>query len=206
MQYVAGEPMNLVRYEVPIPGLPAFDADDSLWNMAEKWRKEYVVVKYSVARLLQPKRIFEIGVYSGIAALSFLAACPDAEYVGVDNLQSEHDRGIQVVSETRQVLTSLGYKNTIVVTDSQIMGSLPWGQYDLVHVDGCHTHECAKHDVILAWNALTPSGCILIDNGHDTGVCSGTFDAMRELVPGRLVNWSYLEDSVGNILIHKELL
>jgi len=198
--------MNLIRELVEVPGLPPFTADDSLWNMAEKWRKEYVAVKYSIAKLLQPKRICEIGVYSGIAALSFLYACPNAEYLGIDNLQSERDRGIEVVSKTQELLYSLGYKATIVIADSQEMGSLPGDAYDLVHVDGCHTKEAAKHDVLLAWNALTPSGHILIDNGHDASVCVGTFEAMREVLKGHLFDWSYFEDSVGNILIRRRLL
>jgi predicted O-methyltransferase YrrM len=198
--------MNLMRELVSVKGLPPFDADDSYWNMAEKWRKEYVTIKYSVAKVLQPRRICEIGVYSGIAALSFLEACPSAEYVGIDNLYSENSRGIQVVSETRKILNTLGYNSTILIEDSQTLGSLPWAPYDLVHVDGCHTREAAKHDVILAWHALTPSGYILIDNGHDPSVCAGTFDAMHELLEGRLFSWCYFEDSVGNILISKEPL
>ncbi len=206
MQYVAGESMNLIRELVAIRGLPEFDADDNIWNMAEKWRKEYVAVKYSIAKLLQPKRICEIGVYSGIAALSFLAACPDAEYIGIDNLNAEQGRGVQIVSKTKKLLDILGYKNTILIRDSQRLAFLPEGPYDLIHVDGDHSREGARHDVMIAWYALTPSGCILVDNGHDPSVCAGTFSAMLDLLGNKLFNWSYLEDSVGNILIHREPL
>ena len=206
MQHVAGATVTLTLESPFILGLPEFKEDESVWNMPYAWRRPYVAVKHSVAKSLQPRRILEIGVYSGIAALSFLAAVPDAEYVGIDNLDLEKSLGIEVVSKTKEKLDALGYKNTIIVGDSQQLSTLPDGPYDLIHVDGCHSKEAAQHDVTLAWNALTPSGHMLIDNGHDASVCAGTFLAMRDALGGRLFSWSYLEESVGNILIRKEPL
>jgi predicted O-methyltransferase YrrM len=189
-----------------IPGIPAFDASDDVWNIGvERWRHEYVEIKYRVAMDHQPKRICEIGVYSGIAALSFLAACPSAEYVGIDNLHAEYTQGLIIVERTKELLVSLGYRATVLVADSQQLDSLP-GPFDLVHVDGDHSRTAARHDTMLAWWALQPKGCLLVDNGHDMSVAAGVFDAMHEVSMGQLVNWRYLPDSVGNILIYKERL
>ena len=187
-----------------VPGLPPIDAHDNYWNMPFQWRQGYVNTKYSVAMHLQPKRICEIGVYSGIAALSFLAASPKAEYLGFDSLLEETNRKIVVVQKAKETMRSLGYKAEVIVEDSQMMTHLP-GQFDFVHVDGDHSREGAKHDVLMAWEALTPNGHILIDNGHDMGVAAGVFDAMYFLVYHKqLVEWRYFEDSVGSILIYKE--
>lgn len=194
--------MQLIENPV-VSGLPSFDADEVIWNMAEPWRREYVSAKYTAAAAVHPKRICEIGVYSGIAAMCFLAACPDAEYVGIDNLSAEAGRGMEIVRGTGDTLTRLGYRNSIIIGDSQQMQSLP-GQFDLVHVDGDHRRAGAKHDVVMAWNALNPHGAIVVDNGHSPEVCGGTFDAMHEVLEGRLFRWAYLGELVGSILIWRD--
>jgi predicted O-methyltransferase YrrM len=173
--------------------------------MAPCWREDYVNIKYGIAKTLQPRRICEIGVYSGIAAMCFLHACPTATYEGFDNLASEKSRGITVVANTQHILSTLRYRATISIMDTQTMDSLP-GEYDFIHVDGDHSRAGAKHDVTIAWKALTPNGAILVDNGHDTGVAAGTFEAMFDLIYGRLLDWRYLSGSAGNILIFKEPL
>jgi predicted O-methyltransferase YrrM len=187
-----------------IPGLPPYDAPDSQWNMGYCYRHQYVDIKYRIAEQFKPTRICEIGVYSGIAACCFLAASPTAEYIGIDNCRDEQGQDIVIVEHTRELLTGLGYRSEIIIADSQQMTELP-GQFDFIHIDGDHSRDGACHDMLMAWRAVTPTGHILIDNGHDMGVCAGIFDAMYQLTRG-LLRWNYFEDSVGNILIYRELL
>jgi predicted O-methyltransferase YrrM len=184
-----------------IPGLPPFDGSDDVWNMAPEYRREYVNIKYGVAANYKPAHICEIGVYSGIAALCFLAASPRATYLGIDDLSAEQNRGLAVVEQAAALLTGLNYNAHVVHVDSQMLEALP-GEFDFVHVDGNHARLATCHDVVLAWKSLTSGGHILIDNGHDTSVCAGTFDAMRLLNLG-LLNWSYLSEGVGSILIER---
>jgi predicted O-methyltransferase YrrM len=185
------------------PGVPPFDGPEELWNMADIYRRDYVRAKQAVARVLQPSRICEIGVYSGIAAMCFLGECPTATYLGIDNLVSEQGRGIVIVERIKELLAALHYEATILIEDSQSLSQLPGGPFDLIHVDGNHTRDGARHDVVLAWQACSPGGHILIDNAHDVGVCAGTFDALDQQHRG-LLNWLYLDEGVGNILIEKE--
>ncbi len=49
-----------------------------------EWRS-YYRMKWAIAKVIQPKSILEIGVRYGYSAISFLSACPDAQYVGIDN-------------------------------------------------------------------------------------------------------------------------
>lgn len=187
-----------------VPGLLPYNENDQYWNMGAQFRESYVDIKYRTAARFKPKRICEIGVWSGVAAMCFLAASPDAEYVGIDNEGLDKAWGTNYVARTEGRLRALGYKAEVIISKSDDLKELP-GKFDFIHIDGDHSRGTACHDMILAWNAITPTGHILIDNGHDTGVCAGIFDAMYLLCNG-LFLWEYFPDSVGNILIHRELI
>lgn len=185
-----------------IPGLPPWDAHHSLWGMDEKYRLGYVNSKYVLAQKYQPKRICEIGVYSGIAAKCFLAACPTAYYLGIDNCEAEQNQGIVIVEKTRRELQESGYHADIIVADSQQMTELPVPPYDFIHVDGNHATLAAKHDVELAWKALTSDGVLLVDDCHSMQVVAGVAAALDPITD--LLNWSYYDEGVGTMVIHKE--
>jgi predicted O-methyltransferase YrrM len=169
--------------------------------MDEKYRHGYVKSKYQLASMYRPQRICEIGVYSGIAAKCFLAASPTALYQGIDNKEAEINQGISIVDEALAELRSLGYKAHLYVGDSQQMTELIGGIYDFIHVDGNHAPECAKHDVELAWRALTPDGVLLIDDCHNMQVVVGVATALHPLTD--LLDWAYYEQGVGTMVIHK---
>src|SRR5215472_10399340 len=171
-------------------------------KVSDKYLREYMQVKNGIAKWINPNRICEIGVSSGISALAFLDACPNAEYVGIDNRFEEQMRDVQLVDRAIELLKS--YKAKVHILDSQELGKLPDGPFDMVHVDGCHTKEATYHDVILAWNALLPGGWIVVDDAKDSAVACGTFEALLVARQGNC-EWLYLENSwTGNILIHKE--
>lgn len=180
--------------------LPRMDDPDYFWEISAEWRREYVAIKYAISYVLKPKRICEIGVYSGISALCFLGASPKADYVGIDNLSGR--MAADMVPKTQETLDRLGYKNDIIITNSQEMKELP-GTFDLIHVDGDHSLDGTLHDVTMAWKALRPRGYLLVDNGHDRNVIAGTFDALWER-NGSLLQWAYFEHAVGNILIRRD--
>lgn len=184
---------QMIRYVDPDPEFE--------WNTTEEFLKSYTQVKHSVAKVLQPKRICEIGVYRGIAALAFCAACPGVEYVGIDSGYSDQVLGYPILPRTMEVLRNLGYNATLIQKDTMAMDSLE-GLYDLVHVDGCHTREAAKNDVKLAFNSLNQTGWIMVDDCTDCHVVSGTFDALLEL-PGGNVYWSCIDGVTGSILIQR---
>ena len=57
--------------------------DDPLKHLFDDW-VAYYRLKWAIARVLQPKRILEIGVRFGYSAAAFLDACPNATYFGID--------------------------------------------------------------------------------------------------------------------------
>lgn len=163
----------------------------------------YSHFKYAVAKAISPARICEIGVCTGQAAFAFLAACPTAEYVGIDALYEDRARGVSFVERTGEILQTKGYRSRILIANSQEMTELPDTPYDLIHVDGCHLRHCVAHDVRIAWNALSLSGFILVDDTHNALVCAGVFDALAEISSGDF-DWAYFEDTwTGSILISR---
>jgi len=185
-----------------IPGLPPWDAHHFLWGMDSKYRQGYVRSKYQLASIYHPRCICEIGVYAGISACCFLAASPNAVYLGFDNMEAERNQGITIVDTTRNLLQSLGYHSTIHIADSQSLTELP-GQFDFIHVDGCHQTACAQHDTEIAWRALTSDGVLLVDDCHNmmvtAGVCRALLDAGTDLL-----QWEYYPEGVGTMVIRKE--
>lgn len=180
-----------------IPDEPDYDL-----KMTDDYICGYMSFKHAVAYVLRPPKICEIGVGSGIAALAFLKACPDAEYVGVDDCSMKGvESGAPLVDRAQVNLH--GYNAFFVLDDSQSLQTIPRGTFDLIHVDGSHLREHARHDVRLAWSVLAPNGYLLIDDARDTSVAAGVFDAMSALRPGSL-DWAYFDDTLtGNILIHQ---
>ena len=164
----------------------------------------YMAFKNAVAKILDPGRIFEIGVGSGIAAHAFLNACPKAHYLGIDNRSMEKKYGSYSLVD-RAIELLKGFDDaTVIDDDSQQLTEFYGGPYDLIHVDGDHRRDACAHDVTLAWYALADSGFILVDDARDTAVAAGVFDAIHRLRTGSL-DWAYFEDTwTGNLLIRKE--
>jgi predicted O-methyltransferase YrrM len=182
-----------------MPYEPDYDA-----KMTEEFRRGYMAFKWAVARVLQPGRILEIGVGSGVSACAFLKACPNASYLGLDNCAMERERGGPSLTARAQELLGRFGDASVVEVDSQSLDQLYGGPYDFIHVDGDHRKDACAHDVHLAWYALADSGFLLVDDARDTAVATGTFEAINRIRGGSL-DWAYFEDTwTGSILIRKE--
>ena len=173
-------------------------------KMTERYRRGYMCVKWAIAKVRDPGRILEIGVGSGISALAFLTACPNASYLGIDNCQMERERGVGSLMDRARELLAPFRDTSVIIDDSQKLAQLYGGPYDMIHVDGDHRRHAACHDVSIAWYALSPSGILVVDDARDSSVAAGTFDAIQTIAPGSL-DWAYLEDSwTGSIIIRRE--
>jgi len=163
----------------------------------EKFRIGYACFKRAVARVIQPKRIIEIGVGLGVSALAFLDGAPNATYLGIDN-DCEKDRDFPV-KPSEFVRNLIGNRGSIRITDSANLDRLP--PADLVHIDGDHSYDAAYNDVMLAWRS--EARWILVDDARDSVVSAATFAALHRKSPGS-VDWAYFEDTwTGSILISR---
>jgi len=106
---------------------------DPLAHLFEEW-VDYYRLKWAISRVLQPRRILEIGVRFGYSAAAFLDASPEAEYLGIDN-DSDTFGGQRGAIDWARRITGR-FHAQYVVADSQDYESFPGGTYDLVHIDG----------------------------------------------------------------------
>jgi len=114
----------------------------------ESWQTCYEA-KYALARLLAPRRIFEIGVRAGYSAFVFLTACPSADYLGIDANTDTHGGFAGAISHARKILgpfratvletTTAGFADTFAQSHAT--------SFDLVHIDGDHTNRGCAFDL-----------------------------------------------------------
>lgn len=116
------------------------------------WRSCYET-KFALARLLQPRRMLEIGVRAGYSALVFLLAVPEASYLGIDANSETHGGFQGAIRHARRVLepfhaevreqSSAAYAETLPpVADAT--------RFDLIHIDGDHSLSGCSFDLRLA--------------------------------------------------------
>jgi Methyltransferase domain len=184
------------------PSLPYFPADSPFY--LEQYRVGYACFKREVARVLAPKSILEIGIGCGIGALAMMdGAPPHTLYVGIDNNEARFPTTPAIVPTefVSQWMSERGYQHNLIVADSQSLTSIPHA--DLVHVDGDHSREGARHDVRLAWES--GAAWILCDDARDSSVCAGVFDALSIDLHRGSVEWAYFNDTwTGSVLIRTD--
>jgi len=156
--------------------------------------------KFRLARLLQPRRILEIGVRFGYSAAAFLAASPGAEYYGVDADNGTNGGTFGAHRAARAMLAREFPDSVIKITKLDTLKETPKGSgYDLVHVDADHSFEGCLNDLHLA--ARLGSRWVLVDdmqNAHVPGVAR----AVRDFLAQTGLPHLYFDDSFrGDCLI-----
>jgi len=170
------------------------------WVWSEEFRKGQACFKYSVAYYLKVKNVLEIGVGAGISALAFYHGSPELFYYGIDLDTQESFYDLAVA---RELLCAKLPKFEIIQADTRTLKELPErkGFFDLVHIDGGHDLETAKHDMKLAWES--EASWILVDDANDSAVAAGVFAAIHELPHGK-TDYAYFEDTwSGNLLFRR---
>lgn len=170
-------------------------------HMTEDFRIRYAAFKYTVALVLQPKTIVEIGVRGGISALSFLSACPNARFTGIDNGRDAKAYGIDYDTLVRNHFMSLDARAAVLNADSQAMDR--FDSCDLCHIDGDHTFAGVRHDIVAAWRG--GARWILCDDTNDSANAAGIFTALSVDLNRGSVAWASFPDTwTGNILIRTD--
>src|SRR5581483_11974099 len=155
-------------------------------DQAEQWLRadmvHYYWTKYRIAATLKPHYIVEIGVRAGYSAWSFLLACPQARFLGIDPYLPIHG-GVEesMISQTRlwaERLINPCDSRRIVCISSQNLDALDDAP-DFVHVDGDHGRAGAFRDMQLALGSISPTGAILVD---DFEIIGDVRHAVREFL------------------------
>lgn len=142
---------------------PSFRAQwlpgDWLGDEPEADLRRCYTVKYELAKRFRPKTIGEIGVRAGYAALAFLLACPDAQYIGYDAENGMHGGEPGAVDWAKRILAP--YNATVRELNTQKIAALPDAAFDMLHVDGDHSVEGAYHDITLG---MAVSRVVVVDD------------------------------------------
>jgi len=126
---------------------------------------------YSIAKRVNPKSYFEIGVRLGYSMGVVISASPNMEYVeGWDN-ESYTPNSIQMAEKNiRDTVITDKITLNLLHKDSQLEKTPPSGFFDLVHIDGDHRPEGVYHDICLVM------GCCricMIDDYYNTDTAKG---------------------------------
>lgn len=140
------------------------NAGDPLSYLFDEW-VDYYRMKWAIAKVIQPKRILEVGVRFGYSARAFLAASPDATLVGIDIDSAEFGGQPGAVDWAQQSICKDGFNFIVHKTDTATLKCFPGDVYDLIHVDGQQDGDGTFHDLDLA---LPQSRFILVDGYHWT--------------------------------------
>lgn len=123
------------------------NTDDPLMHLFPDWI-DYYKLKWSIARVIKPLSILEIGVRFGYSAAAFLNACPSAKYVGID-LDTDSFGGVKGAINWAKKITQ-PFNADFLVANTQTMEYFPGDVYDLIHVDGQQDGDGSFHDLELA--------------------------------------------------------
>lgn len=127
------------------------------------WMWKLIVDEYPDPNFL------EVGVFRGqIVGLIRLLA-PKAEITGITPLdntgghwESDYPADIKLLHDTFNLEQPKIIKG--LSTDSEVMKQVADNRYDVVYIDGGHSYEVAKHDVLFYSKLVRPGGLLVVDD------------------------------------------
>lgn len=107
--------------------------DDPLKYLFTEW-VNYYKMKYAICKVINPKSILEIGVRYGYSGITFLNACPETVYIGIDNDSSTFGGSKGAINWAKKITKP--YKAKFIIEDTSNLKEFPGYFYDFVHIDG----------------------------------------------------------------------
>ncbi len=160
---------------------------------AISWQ-EHIPFAMAVIQMVRPKVLVELGVHTGDSYLAFCQGIAElgleTACYGVDTWRGDEHAGFfgdEVLAELRlhhdaQYGT---FSRLVQSTFDEAARQMPDGSVSLLHVDGLHTYEAAKHDWETWKPKLTSDGIVLF---HDINVRERDFGVWKlwsEIKEGR---------------------
>jgi len=144
-------------------------------NYSENKAVDMYKIKAAISRILEPKKIFEIGIRYGYSAAALLWCNSEASYTGLDWFQRGNN--FSLTSTEQYQLLSLMLKSWYPQAEISVnMGDSfvesvqnNWcerlgDQIDLVNVDGDHSFDGCLNDLLFAGKLVKDGGYLLVDD------------------------------------------
>lgn len=153
---------------------------------------EELVYLAAVTRLLQPRRVFEIGTFRGRTTAIFALNAPRAEIITLD-LPPDYAPGSDYIGtdadlvRTRKVaefVSHYGVQDHVVqiFADSMQFDPTPYaGTVQLAFIDGAHTYTHVKNDTEKIGVMMAADGIVLWHDYGGKGEFRGVTDHLHEL-------------------------
>lgn len=109
------------------------------------------------------KKMLEIGFNAGHSALTFLFLNPYGVYTGVDIFQRQYTyEAFNYLSNKFPYRVNLHKGDSLTVVPELLKSTE--NRYDIVHVDGGHTYECALGDLVNVSERLDKDALVILDD------------------------------------------
>jgi hypothetical protein len=119
---------------------------------------------WKICEYFKPKSILEIGFYEGLSlGILFEATDPGTEYVCID-INFSRKSYFDTIFKDHPKYNSIKF----IEMDSRDINLTQ--QFDLVHIDGNHTYEYVKNDVLKTLPLLHKNSILIVDDVLDSGV------------------------------------
>lgn len=147
-----------------------FNSGRYYWDREAAFVYKYKVF-YTIAKVLEPKHMVELGVCTGSSGHAYLSGAPAAFFTGYD-LFGTHDQEVyNPLALADRALSAVSKNFRLVKADFRNLVNLP--EADLVIVDGAHDYNNCYQDMLLAFTASPEYIWVDDYNGHEVAIAVG---------------------------------
>jgi predicted O-methyltransferase YrrM len=161
----------------------AFPPDPAL--VPATTEENYYQMFFAMGAALQPRTYLEIGTRFGYSLVAVARGAPKLECVvscDLETYDNPHALSSQTIAERN--LRASGYRGEaiFIADDSRRLAQHVAGKrFDLILIDGDHSYEGCRCDILTCYPLLAPGGVLMVDDLDIPAVFSAVMDSVREL-------------------------